>query len=274
MVEIWNRAACGSSLGTWLHDKQQVWHKLYIIYIMGHSKQPEPRRADAGPRVKSMRHKAILAERFRHARHACWLTVPQTAKLLHVSVRTVHNWEAGTVRVPFTAYKLMRILRGVDLPNGCELLSNAWAGWRFQGDKLISPEGREFVGTDSAWWSLLVQRARLFSARNAKTQALTRQSQGAAATADNAAGAAAPAASQEPFTGLQAANGCGMVSVAGWQCSVGLPAASVGQPSGFWYQTDTRTGDFSPAEPVKRGGGGPSSNTGQKSSGQVVGAAQ
>lgn len=130
---------------------------------MDQSKPPEPRRATTGTRAKSMRHKAILAERFRHARHACWLTVPQAAKLLHVSVRTVHNWEAGIVRVPFAAYKLMRILRGVELPNGCGLLSEAWAGWRFHGDKLISPEGREFVGTDSAWWSLLVQRARLFS---------------------------------------------------------------------------------------------------------------
>lgn len=145
-----------------------------------------------------MRHKAILAERFRHARHACWLTVPQAAKLLHVSVRTVHNWEAGIVRVPFAAYKLMRILRGVELPNGCGLLSEAWAGWRFQDDKLISPEGRAFIGTDSAWWSLLVQRARLFGTRNAKAPATARQPQRAAATADSAAGAAAPAASQVP----------------------------------------------------------------------------
>ena len=65
---------------------------------MDQSKQPEPRRADAGTHAKSMRHKAILAERFRHARRVCRLTVPQTAKLLHVSVRTVHNWEAGIVR--------------------------------------------------------------------------------------------------------------------------------------------------------------------------------
>jgi DNA-binding transcriptional regulator YiaG len=72
---------------------------------MDQSKQPEPRRATTGTRVKSMRHKAILAERFRHARRACWLTVPRAAKLLHVSVRTVHNWGAGIVRVPFAAYK-------------------------------------------------------------------------------------------------------------------------------------------------------------------------
>ncbi|MEJ1250045.1 hypothetical protein [Denitratimonas tolerans] len=74
-----------------------IYPIVYIIYIMDQSKQPEPRRATTGTRVKSMRHKAILAERFRHARRACWLTVPRAAKLLHVSVRTVHNWGAGIV---------------------------------------------------------------------------------------------------------------------------------------------------------------------------------
>lgn len=212
------------------------------------------------------------------ARQSCWLTVPQTAKLLHVTVRTVRNWEAGTVRVPFTAYKLMRILRGVELPNGCGLLSNAWAGWRFQGDKLISPEGREFVGTDSAWWSLLVQRARLFGTLNAKARAAKPQS--APAVAADAADAGAPAAlqgesvSDNRAEGLQSAPRGGMVGSAEWQFSAGLPAAGKGPAGSFWYQADTNKGDFSPVGPVKRGGDGPSSNTGQKGSSQAVGAAQ
>lgn len=239
---------------------------------------PKTKRANGARKAKPAVSKKILAERFRRARHICGLTVPQAAKLLHVTPRTVHNWEAGTVRVPFAAYKLMRILRGVELPNGCELLSNAWAGWRFHGDKLISPEGREFVGTDSAWWSLLVQRARLFGTLSAKARAAKPQS--APAVAADAADAGAPAAPRsEPDSntraeGLQSAACRGMVGPAEWQFSAELPAAGKGPAGSFWYQADTRNGDFSPVEPVKSGGNGPSSNTGQKGASQAVGAAQ
>ncbi|SOU07169.1 hypothetical protein [Xanthomonas arboricola] len=39
------------------------------------------------------------------------LTVKACAKLLRVSVGTIANWEAARSQIPYTAYKLMRVLR-------------------------------------------------------------------------------------------------------------------------------------------------------------------
>ena len=50
--------------------------------------------------------------RFRDFRWTANLSVADAAKLLRVSERTIHNWEAGRVRIPYAAYKLLRIVRG------------------------------------------------------------------------------------------------------------------------------------------------------------------
>ncbi|GGH61911.1 hypothetical protein GCM10010975_26100 [Comamonas phosphati] len=83
--------------------------------------------------------------------HAC-------AQFLHVSSRTVHNWEAGKHDIPYATYKLLRLMNGMELPG------QAWAGWEFRCGKLVSPEGFSFVATDGscavqrgpmqtrAWW--------------------------------------------------------------------------------------------------------------------------
>nr|WP_240964858.1 VC1465 family Xer recombination activation factor [Acidovorax sp. SRB_24] len=84
------------------------------------------------------------------------LDLPGCAQLLHVTERTLHNWQSGKHDIPFAAYKLLRLLNRMDLPGP------SWAGWCFHGGKLWSPEGRSFVGTDSSWWSLLVRRADCF----------------------------------------------------------------------------------------------------------------
>ena len=84
------------------------------------------------------------------------LDLPGCAKLLHVTERTLHNWESGKHDIPFAAYKLLRLLNRMELPG------DSWAGWCFHGGKLWTPEGRSFVGTDGSWWSLLVRRAAMF----------------------------------------------------------------------------------------------------------------
>lgn len=78
------------------------------------------------------------------------------AKLLHVTERTLHNWQSGKHDIPYAAYRLLRLLNRMELPG------DSWAGWCFHGGKLWSPEGRSFEGTDSSWWSLLVRRAACF----------------------------------------------------------------------------------------------------------------
>jgi transcriptional regulator with XRE-family HTH domain len=84
--------------------------------------------------------------------------VPEAAKLLRVSERTVQYWESGRVRVPYSAYKLMRLLRGYELPGA------AWRGYRLTGDTLWSPEGLAFKAADHRWWSLTCRMADQFRA--------------------------------------------------------------------------------------------------------------
>lgn len=83
--------------------------------------------------------------------------VSRCADLLRVSERTIRNWESGTVRIPYAAYKLVRVLRG-----GRYLADPIWQDYRVYGQVLITPEGHRFHAGDLAWWSLLVRRARAF----------------------------------------------------------------------------------------------------------------
>lgn len=76
--------------------------------------------------------------------------------MLRVSPRTIHNWETARVRIPYAAYKLMRILRGG------KHLGPQWRDFHIVGDRLITPEGHEFPAGDLAWWSLLVRQAEMF----------------------------------------------------------------------------------------------------------------
>lgn len=94
------------------------------------------------------------------------LTLEATAKALHVTPRTVRNWFSGKVGIPYAAYRLMRILGRYELPDP------AWDGWVFHSGQLWSPEGHGFKPADSAWWSQLVRRARLFHQLLARDHAL------------------------------------------------------------------------------------------------------
>lgn len=93
------------------------------------------------------------ASRFWEIRHCCGLSVAATAKLLRVTERTVLHWESGKYRVPYAAYKLLRCLRGGQLPHP------AWRGWVLRGEVLYTPEGLALRPVDGVWWSLLVRQA-------------------------------------------------------------------------------------------------------------------
>ncbi len=80
----------------------------------------------------------------------------QAAKVLHVSTRTLHNWESGSTSIPGAAYKLLRLLCGMELPG------RDWQGWSFNRGTLWSPEGHGFTGKDFAWLSMTIRQARLF----------------------------------------------------------------------------------------------------------------
>lgn len=100
--------------------------------------------------------RAMLSFRFRAMYQNLGLTRPEVAKLLHVSERTLHNWDIGHHEIPYSAYRLLRLLTRQELPG------KAWAGWHITAGVLWSPEGHGFKPVDSNWWSLLCRRAALF----------------------------------------------------------------------------------------------------------------
>lgn len=102
------------------------------------------------------RTRTVAASRFREVRQNCCLSVPEAAKLFRVTVRTLQNWESGRVRIPYTAFKLMRILRGQ------ELAHPAWRGFSVVGDTLWTPEGHGFRPDHMVWWSLTCRMADAF----------------------------------------------------------------------------------------------------------------
>lgn len=95
----------------------------------------------------------VPAWKFREARLQCALNLEACADLLQVSERTVRNWESGSARIPYTAYKLMRLLRGG------KVLGPEWRDYFIRGAELVTPEGRRFHVGDLAWWSLVVLQA-------------------------------------------------------------------------------------------------------------------
>lgn len=76
---------------------------------------------------------------FRDLRRSLHLTRKQSAAALDVTPRTVQNWETGGARIPWMAYRLLRLQRG------CALPGKAWEGWTIQGDTLHAPNGRHFT---------------------------------------------------------------------------------------------------------------------------------
>jgi len=115
--------------------------------------------ARTGKHGKRPRTFAITAARFREARFAAGLSLASTAQLLRVSLRTVQCWESGTHRIPYSSYKLLRVLRGHHF-----LRHPVWRDWRVYEDRLITPEGHVIRGGDLTWWNLMCRMADQFRA--------------------------------------------------------------------------------------------------------------
>jgi transcriptional regulator with XRE-family HTH domain len=87
-------------------------------------------------------YKPVSYERFRETRQLAGLSRQQAAALLFVSLRTVQLWESGRVRIPYAAFRLLRVCTGYELPG------SSWRGWKLSGDVLVSPEGKNFSACD------------------------------------------------------------------------------------------------------------------------------
>lgn len=79
---------------------------------------------------------------FADLRKQAGMTRREAAEALNVTPRTIQNWETGGARIPWMAYRMLRILRGYALPGV------HWEGWTLRGRDLFSPAGRAF---DSTW---------------------------------------------------------------------------------------------------------------------------
>ena len=88
------------------------------------------------------RRRYINPQDFADLRKESGLTRAEAAVQLNVAPRTIQNWETGGARIPWMAYRMLRILRGFALP------SFHWEGWTLCGRDLFSPTGRSF---DSVW---------------------------------------------------------------------------------------------------------------------------
>jgi hypothetical protein len=97
------------------------------------------------------------ALRFKAMYSRLGFSVVDVAKFLQVTPRTVHAWISGRVRIPFAAYKLLRVQLHYELPG------DSWQGWHLSAGRLYTPEGRELSPHDFTWWGLLVRKAALFT---------------------------------------------------------------------------------------------------------------
>lgn len=108
------------------------------------------------PLRQSREARAQLGSRFKFMCLDAGLNIEETAKLLHVTTRTVRYWFSGKSSVPYAAYRLVRVARWYELP------VKGWEGWVMHSGKLWTPEGYGFGPQDSSWWSLLVRQAECF----------------------------------------------------------------------------------------------------------------
>jgi hypothetical protein len=71
------------------------------------------------------------------------------AEYLGVSLRTVRHWDAGRNRVPWSAVRLLRLMRNGDLG----ALLPAWSGWVLNRNGLVSPDGKVYTEHNMRhWW--------------------------------------------------------------------------------------------------------------------------
>ncbi len=99
----------------------------------------------------------VAAEDFRTARAQARLSLEAAAAFLRVTTRTLRNWESGSVRIPYPAFRLLRIRAGAGLP------FDGWEGWMVGHDgTLWSPARQSFRPKDLEWLSLTFAQARMW----------------------------------------------------------------------------------------------------------------
>ena len=111
---------------------------------------------------KKQARKYIEPDDFYLARRKAGLTVHMAAEQLRVTDRTIRNYENGSCRIPYSAFRLMRLLGGYSLCGVTCLKRDSWDGWSFGQNKLWSPEGRSFEVHELRYVATYISIARHF----------------------------------------------------------------------------------------------------------------
>jgi hypothetical protein len=149
---------------------------------------------------------------------------PATAALLGVTERTVRNWEARRAKVPYSAFKLLRILSGYALPGA------AWRGWSIRGDTLWSPTGRGFEAASMGYLSLVFAMAQQWQRerRSAERSRASGAAPGLVPLLDTCPVLTARGEALDVKSGHGSATGCGLDAVpcreASLTAKLGFPA--------------------------------------------------
>jgi len=120
-------------------------------------------------RYKRKPFKPIDYERFKETRLLAGLSKRQVASFLFVSLRTIQYWENGKIKIPYAAFKLLRISTGYELPG------SFWRGWMLFRDTLVSPEGKKFTPGDLNYLSLTFAIAHQWRKEQAEKQSRERE---------------------------------------------------------------------------------------------------
>lgn len=107
------------------------------------------------------------AEDFTWVRRRACLTQENVSEMLHVTLKTIQNWEKGRVSIPYSAFKLLKLLSKYELPH------DGWEGWSMGSGKLWSPAGRSFLPYELAYVGNYFSMARFWMADREKARALT-----------------------------------------------------------------------------------------------------
>jgi len=82
---------------------------------------------------------APQAQELTTLRRMCCLTQENVADMLYVTLNTVKNWEKGRTSIPYSSFKLLKVLGHFELP------FDEWEGRSMSQGKLFSPSGRSFM---------------------------------------------------------------------------------------------------------------------------------
>lgn len=138
------------------------------------------------------------SETFRDSRKRLRWSIDQAADFLWVTPMTIRNWESGRGKIPYAAFRLLRMRAGH------AVAAAGWDGWTIgHKGELVAPTGRCFMPSDLSWLTIVFEQARHWRESYADRMPAFRQVP---------IGICSPLVTRgESRTGLEANNGAGVV---------------------------------------------------------------